>query len=425
MGIQRWIVEVLSAVVGVGLALSQTLQSPGMIIAPTVPLGLYWLLRKKVRVQKIGVYLGCGILVGPSVLGVWLPSLTSMLFPYGLGPLQFMSNAATISMGFLAGCHIAADEEEIASMNGIVKKVRLISAFQIVSIIAGVAMISLIAQSFNPEIGGQHPWLMLVGLAVVLPVNALSVLTASLIEEGWEKTQFGKVAMLISVNTEVYLWPALTLASFLDTRAQIGILSNLVRIGEIGIYIGVMLLIRRHLMPRVRQCRHTIQVFTIVALILASAFTSDQLELHTLLGALLAGFVTASAAGPYAKWVTTPIRYGVMPYFLFGVGFLVPFNFGSPQVWAVALVMVVGTTAVQATIVAVMAHYRLDMPWREAIALGILSLTRGKTDVVVMKQLLDMGFISPIVYAGFVLTALWQLCTSPVLAHKIKGHTGT
>lgn len=398
------------------------LRSPGMWLAPSVPLLLFLLLRRSgVRVQKIAMYLSIGILIGPSGLGLVFPGLKAILFPYGIDPLSFMSNAATIAMGFLAGCHIAADEEASVTLNGDEKKVRAVSVVQIGSIMILTVVLGLGIETIDPALAGRHPWLMIAALAVVLPVNALSVLTASLIEEGWQNQRFGKLAMRISVNTEVYLWPALTVLSFFDTRPQAtSTLANLVRVTEVAAYGVSLYLVNRHLLPKVKKSRIIIQLFVIICLLWLSVGVSEYLELHSLLGALLAGLVSASIAGPYTRKVTLPIRYGVMPYFLVGVGFLVPFNFQSIEVWIITAALVSTTTIVQTIAVATMMHARLKLLWRDAVALGVLSLTRGKTDIIVMGQTVDMGFTPPPIYAAFVLMSLIQLCLAPIAAHAIR-----
>ena len=398
------------------------LRSPGMWFAPSIPLFLFYLLRHYgVRVQKLAMYLSIGILIGPSGLGLIFPGLKGMLFPYGLEPLSFMSNLATISMGFLAGCHIAADEETATGLDGDQKKVRSVSFVQVGSIMILTVVLGLIIEMIDPALAGLHPWLMIAALAVVLPVNALSVLTASLIEEGWQNQRFGKLAMRISVNTEIYLWPALTVLSFFDTRPQAtGTLANVVRVAEVVLYGISLYMIRRHLLPRIKKRRISIQLLVIICLLWLSVSVSEYLELHSLLGALLAGLVSASIAGPYTRKLTIPIRYGVMPYFLVGVGFLVAFNFRSIEVWIITATLVITTAIVQTVAVATMMHARLKLLWRDAVALGVLSLTRGKTDIIVMGQTVDMGFTPPLIYAAFVLMSLIQLCVAPVAAHAIR-----
>jgi Kef-type K+ transport system membrane component KefB len=56
------------------------------------------------------------------------------------------------------------------------------------------------------------------------------------------------------------------------------------------------------------------------------------------------------------------------------------------------------------------------MPWREAGALGVLMNTRGLMELVILNVGLDIGVISPTLFAMMVLMALFTtFMTSPLL----------
>jgi Kef-type K+ transport system membrane component KefB len=56
------------------------------------------------------------------------------------------------------------------------------------------------------------------------------------------------------------------------------------------------------------------------------------------------------------------------------------------------------------------------LPWRTAAALGILMNTRGLMELVVLNIGLDLGVISPLLFAMMVLMALvTTMATTPVL----------
>jgi Kef-type K+ transport system membrane component KefB len=57
------------------------------------------------------------------------------------------------------------------------------------------------------------------------------------------------------------------------------------------------------------------------------------------------------------------------------------------------------------------------LPWRDASALGILMNTRGLVELIVLNVGLDLGVISPTLFAMLVVMALvTTLMTSPILA---------
>jgi Kef-type K+ transport system membrane component KefB len=61
------------------------------------------------------------------------------------------------------------------------------------------------------------------------------------------------------------------------------------------------------------------------------------------------------------------------------------------------------------------------MPWRESAALGALMNTRGLMELVVLNVGLELGVISPTLFAMMVLMALVTTCmTSPLLSVLLR-----
>jgi Kef-type K+ transport system membrane component KefB len=94
---------------------------------------------------------------------------------------------------------------------------------------------------------------------------------------------------------------------------------------------------------------------------------------------------------------------------------------GQPHVvgellWALALV-VLGAVVVGKLGGSALAARVGGVPWREAAALGVLMNTRGLMELVILNVGLDLGVLSPALFAIFVLMALLTtLMTSPLLS---------
>jgi Kef-type K+ transport system membrane component KefB len=193
-----------------------------------------------------------------------------------------------------------------------------------------------------------------------------------------------------------------------------------------ALFIGLMLTVGRRgarMLERAHERTGTLTPMMVVVTIVAlfgSALITDKLGIHALFGAFLCGAIMPKGGG-FAVAVRERFEdmtvVVLLPIFfaLTGLRTSVGLISGVDMWGFCALVMVVAivgkfggaTVAARAT----------GMSWRDAGALGVLMNTRGLMELVVLNVGLELGILSPALFAMFVLMALvTTFMTTPLLS---------
>jgi Kef-type K+ transport system membrane component KefB len=188
--------------------------------------------------------------------------------------------------------------------------------------------------------------------------------------------------------------------------------------------IGVVLLAARPLLRRLlaRAGRRVgaEQVALLVMIALATALATEYAGVHALFGAFLAGVFAPredGAAAEMADRLEHVVGTLLLPVFFAysGLRASVTLIEGAAlwTAWGVLMLVAVGGKLGGSAVAA-----RLTgLPWSEALALGILMNTRGLMELVILSIGLEVGAISPTLYAMMVLMAVaTTVMTAPLLA---------
>jgi len=158
----------------------------------------------------------------------------------------------------------------------------------------------------------------------------------------------------------------------------------------------------------------------ILLLVFASAWLTETLGIHALFGAFVAGAVMPKGS-EFVKALTERLEDIVVVLFLplffafTGLRMTIGVVSGSEMWFYCGLIIVV---AVVGKLVGSMLAARFTgLGWRESAAIGALMNTRGLIQLVVLNIGLDIGVISPALFAMMVLMALvTTFMTTPLLA---------
>ncbi len=407
---------------------------PGTLLILTAPY-LLWKLSKKIGLglQFLIIALITGILVGPSVLGGQFPQLMTFLFPHGMQGIKFASDIAVIVMGLLAGIHISPDhkghrDDVIEAEDGVVRSITNGPKLYITSVVTTLAQIVLafliapILIKVAPNVIGQTSALLPYVLAVILPVIALPVLTAALIETGLIHKKVGKVAMQLSMNSEIYLWPALiALTAFaVGTGQTHGVAEHALSIKDLLIqvtaYLALMFIAIRPAIKWISSKNALIANILFIPVLIGSLLATEHLGLHTLLGAVVAGIISPHSLHLRVESKVKYIQFGLTPFFLMGVGLLVKFQLNNPEVIMVSAILVIVTSIVHVLLMSALASRLLQFFNWKGLAIGFLTIMKGMVEIVVSKQLADAGIISPLLSQAVILKAIVQTLIGPPLA---------
>jgi Kef-type K+ transport system membrane component KefB len=284
----------------------------------------------------------------------------------------------------------------------------------------------LLALFLYPRLSdGRFP-LLVFGLfmGTAMSITAFPVLARILAERRMLQTRVGTVAIASAAVNDVAGWCVLAVVVLLARSADDGIPVWMTLVGTAA-YIAVMILIVRRLLPWLQgasERRGGVSqgvLAMVVVLVLASAWTTEQLGIHALFGAFILGAVMPKDPA-FVEGITEKVHdltvVLLLPLFFALVGLNTSLRLLSgvdlwliwAAVLAVAIVGKLGGAAMGARL--------SGMRTREAVSIGILMNTRGLIELVLLNIGLELGVLSPTLFTMMVLMALaTTFMTAPLL----------
>lgn len=370
-------------------------------------------------VPLVVVQILAGIGLGPSLLGQAVPALASVLLQdKGIAALSGLAWLAVVMFAFLTGLHFDTAELRGRRVGFFATALSSILVPAALGVAAGLVLFDAAPALAGPS--GDR-WLFACGLGVALAVTALPVLAAILRETGLLAERIGRDALGLAAVNDLMLWILLAaVVSATQANAPTGQL--LVRLGLIAGYLVLIFLVVRPLLPRwfarliERQVAGEGELVGVVALTLASAWITESLGFHFILGAFIAGAVLpAGCAKPLIRQIEPYTVVVLLPFFFILTGLRIDLTLGGE---GFALVFWLATgVAVAGKMLGILVPARCaGDSWRDACRLGALMQCKGLMDVVVVSVLLDAGLLAPTAFSALVLMAVvTTTATKPLL----------
>jgi Kef-type K+ transport system membrane component KefB len=389
-------------------------QVAGILLAARIVGGLVGLIDQP---RVIGEMLA-GIVLGPSVLGMLAPSVSELLFPPGsLGFISALSQIGLVFFMFLIGLELDLTLLRGRGHSAIVTS----HASIVIPFLLGTALAVVLYPRLSDDSVSFTAFALFLGAA--MSVTAFPVLARILAERGILKTRLGTVAIAAAAVNDVTAWCILA-AVIVVVRATEGAMPLPIMLAGAVLFTTFMLTVGRWALRRLErafQRRGELSeqsVALVVFLVLASAWITERLGIHAVFGAFLAG-----VAMPRDEQLAKPVRdrfHDLMvilflPLFFAFTGLRTSVGLIHGELWAycalIILVAIAGKMAGSA-----LAAHSTGMSWRESWAIGTLMNTRGLMELVILNVGLDIGVLSPALFAMMVLMALvTTFMTSPVL----------
>ena len=257
-----------------------------------------------------------------------------------------------------------------------------------------------------------------------MSVTAFPVLARILAERKLLRTPLGAVAIACAAVDDVTGWCVMAGVVLVVRASSAATPFWLTLVGSASFVLFMLFLVRPALrkletMYHQREAISQNMLALILLLVLLSAWVTETLGIHALFGAFLVGaimpkepeFVHALDQKLHDLAVVL-----LLPIFFAFTGLRTSIGLvdGLEMWFYCALIIFVaiagkfGGSSISARIT--------GLPWREAGALGILMNTRGLMELVILNIGLDIGVISPALFAMMVLMALiTTFMTSPIL----------
>jgi len=368
--------------------------------------------------------MAAGILLGPSFLGRWFPSVEAILFPpSSLALLQLLSQLGVILFMFTVGM-----EFDVRRLRERARAVVAISnAGMAVPFVLGLVLSLYLRAEFAPPNVPAIVFALFV--AVAMSVTAFPVLARIIAERGLTGTDLGNTAIACAAVGDATAWCLLTVVLAV-ARGQgpsgpvvtiaLAVLFSLIVLKGIGPRAGTFFG-----RPSAGQRPAATTLAWAVCFAFASALITEAIGIHALFGAFLAGVALSSA-----RDVTASVRGAIEP--LAGV-VLLPLFFaasglrteigllGSVQDWAICGLVTAVAIAGKLGGVSLAARWS-GMNWRDALAIGALMNTRGLMELVVLNIGYELGILSPALYTMMVVMALATTFMAGPMLKGISNH---
>ena len=363
-----------------------------------------------------------GILLGPSFLGWLSPGAAATLVPPEAAPaLRVLAEIGVVLFMFLVGLEL--------DLGLLARRTRATVAVSHASIVVPFLLGSTLALWLYPVVGtADVPFtIFALFLGVAMSVTAFPVLARILRELGLQKTELGAIALGCAAVDDVTAWILLALvvgvarASLADAARTLVLTASYVLLLATLVRPRVARLVRR--LDRRDAMPESIVAGACVAL-LASAFITESIGIHAVFGAFALGALVphdARLADDLERRLGDPVRILLLPAYFAYTGLRTQIGLlAGPTEWTLAAA-IIATASLGKFGGSYVAARLTGLGTRAAASLGVLLNTRGLIELVVLNIGLDLGVISPTLFAIMVVMALvTTIATTPVVARLMR-----
>jgi Kef-type K+ transport system membrane component KefB len=359
-----------------------------------------------------------GLLIGPSCLGWLAPSVSQALFPAAVMPgLTAIANVGIVIYLFLVGVELDPGRLSHAAPAALT----IAHAGIVVPFLIGAALALGLYPVFGTT-GVAFPTFALF-FGVAMAITAFPVLARILTDRRLDRTPVGELALTCAGIGDATAWILLAAVVGL-CRQDFGALQTLV-VGSV-LYLAVMVVVVRPWLRRIAPpqgvdapVRELSQGTLAVGLLLSAAAT-EAIGLHALFGAFLFGVMvpadSAAARQLESRWRDLASVL-LLPVFFALTGLRTSLGLvqGLEQwLWCGIIIVAATVGKVGGTVLAARFTGQDRRDWWP---LGWLMNTRGLMELVVLNIGLELGIISPTLFAIMVLMAVaTTVMTAPVLS---------
>ncbi|MGE5427471.1 MAG: cation:proton antiporter [Methylococcaceae bacterium] len=376
-----------------------------------------WICKKIGQPTVIGEIIA-GIVLGPSLVGMFFPEISGALFPaQSLGNLQFLSQIGLILFMFMVGMELDLNTLKNKAHEAVV----ISHASIIIPFTLGMGLAYYIYQSFAPPGVQFLSFGLFIGIA--MSITAFPVLARIVQERGIHKTRLGAIVTTCAAADDITAW--CILAAVIAIVKAGSFVSSLYTIFIAIGYVLVMIKVVRPFLKRLGDLHPTrenmnkqvVAIFFLMLII--SAYISEVIGIHALFGAFMAGTImpeNTKFRNIFIGKIEDVALVLLLPLFFVFTGLRTEIGLiNDPYQWWITFLIIL--VAVTGKFVGSTAAARLvGQSWQESLSIGALMNTRGLMELVVLNIGYDLGILTPEIFAMMVIMALvTTFMTGPAL----------
>ncbi len=363
-----------------------------------------------------------GILLGPSLLGQISPAAMHYLQPAAIAPIL----SAIAQIGVMLFMFLVGLELDTARLG---RRTRAMIVVSQVSIVVPFLLGMALAVYLYPRLSSSDvPFIVFaLFIGVSLSVTAFPVLARILTDRGLHGTDLGLVALSCAAVGDVTAW---CLLAFVTAVASATMSSAWVTFALTIVYLALMLLVVRPVIiraVRAQELRESVSQGAIAAAVvgmLLSALATEAAGIHAIFGAFFAGALIpheSRLARTLTRALSDLVVVLFLPVFFASTGMRTEIGLvaGASQ-WLLCGLIIL-TASVGKFGGTFVAARLTGFGGRESAALGVLMNTRGLMELIVLNVGLELGILSPTLFAMLVLMAVvTTFATTPILDRLMR-----
>ncbi|MFB9076169.1 cation:proton antiporter [Flavobacterium procerum] len=359
-----------------------------------------------------------GIVMGPSLVGMYLPEFSAVLFPSeSLGNLQFLSQIGLILFMYIVGMEIDMKILRNKAHDAVV----ISHASIIIPFVMGMGLAYFIYDEFAPADVQFSSFGLFTGIA--MSITAFPVLARIVQERGIHKTKLGTIVITCAAADDITAWCILAVVIAIVKAGSFGsaIYTVLLALG----YVFLMIKVVRPFLKRIGDLYATSDKLSkpIVAIffltLVVSSYLTEIIGIHALFGAFIAGAIMPENIrfrNLFIEKVEDVALVLLLPLFFVFTGLRTQIGLlNEPHLWKIAgLIFVVAV--IGKLVSSTLAAKFVGQNWKDSLSIGALMNTRGLTELVALNIGYDLGVLTPELFSMMVIMALaTTFMTGPAL----------
>ncbi|WP_343615839.1 cation:proton antiporter [Flavobacterium sp.] len=376
-----------------------------------------WICIKMKQPAVIGEMIA-GIVMGPSLIGMYFPEFSAVLFPTeSLGNLQFLSQIGLILFMYIVGMEIDMKILRNKAHDAVV----ISHASIIIPFVLGMGLAYFIYDEFAPADVQFTSFGLFAGIA--MSITAFPVLARIVQERGIHKTRLGTIVITCAAADDITAWCILAVVIAIVKAGSFGsaIYTVLLALG----YVFLMIKVVRPFLKRIgdlyaatdKLSKPIVAIFFLTLVV--SSYLTEIIGIHALFGAFIAGAIMPENIrfrNLFIEKVEDVALVLLLPLFFVFTGLRTQIGLlNEPYLWKIAglifLVAVAGKF-----LSSTLAAKFVGQSWKDSLSIGALMNTRGLTELVALNIGYDLGVLTPELFSMMVIMALaTTFMTGPTL----------
>ncbi len=366
-----------------------------------------WLFNKIGQPSVIGEIIA-GIVLGPSLFGMYFPETSAALFPLeSLGNLQLLSQVGLILFMFVIGMELDLKVLKSKAQDAVV----ISHASIVIPFALGMVLAYFTYTAYAPDGINFLSFALFMGIA--MSITAFPVLARIVQERGIHKTKLGTVVLTAAAADDITAWCILAVVIAIVKAGSF--VSALYVIVMAVLYVLVMLKLVRPFLRHIGNLnahnktlsKPVVAIFLLVLVL--SAYATEVIGIHALFGAFMAGAIMPDNhkfRHIFVEKVEDVAVILFLPLFFVYTGLRTEIGLlNEVGLWKVTGLIILVAVTGKFLGSAVAAKY-VGQSWRDSLTIGALMNTRGLMELVALNIGFELGVLTPEVFAMMVIMAL-------------------